>query len=93
MDLCGPSITRAPGGEQYFMLVIDDYSRLTLVVFLRNKSEAFEKFKTFKALEENQTGCKIKCIRSNNEGEFTSYEFADLCVVKVNPLCGQRWSL
>ncbi len=28
--------------KNYFMLVIDDYSRLTWVAFLKEKSEAFE---------------------------------------------------
>ena len=41
--------------ENYFMLVIDDYSRLTWVAFLKEKSEEFEKFKVVKALTENET--------------------------------------
>jgi len=61
------------------MLVINDYSRLTWVEFFINKSETFDKFKTFKALVENQTMCKIKCIRLDKGGEFTSDEFAYLC--------------
>ena len=55
MDLCGPSRKEGTRGEIYFMLVIDDYSRLTWVSFLKEKSEALEKFKAFKALNENQT--------------------------------------
>lgn len=61
------------------MLVIDDYSRMTWVAFIRNNSEAFEKFKIFKALAENQIGCNIKCIRSDRGGEFASDEFVDFC--------------
>jgi hypothetical protein len=53
MDLCGPSRQEGIGRENYFMLIIDDYSRLTWVVFLKEKDEAFEKFKIFKALTEN----------------------------------------
>ena len=79
MDLCGPSRTKAPSGEYYFMLIIDDFSRMTWVSFLKYKSESLEKFKIFKALAENQIGCKLKCIRSNRGGEFTDYDFADLC--------------
>jgi hypothetical protein len=45
MDLCGPSRQEGIGKENYFMLIIDDYSRLTWVVFLKEKAEAFEKFK------------------------------------------------
>jgi hypothetical protein len=55
MDLCGPSRQEGTGKENYFMLIIDDYSRLTWVAFLKEKVEAFEKFKIFKALTENQT--------------------------------------
>jgi len=75
LDLCGPSRKEGTGKENYFMLVIDDYSRLTWVAFLKEKSEAFAKFKIFKALTENQTGRKIKAIRSDRGGEFSSRQF------------------
>ena len=55
------------------MLLIDDYTRMTWVTFLKEKIEAFEKFKDFKALVENETNLKIKCLRSDRGGEFTSY--------------------
>jgi hypothetical protein len=76
-DLCGPTRTKSLQGEKYFMLLIDDYTRMTWVSFLRNKSEAFEKFKSFKALVENEIDLKIKCLRSDNGGEFTSNEFEE----------------
>jgi hypothetical protein len=68
MDMCGPSRKDGTGGECYFMLVIDDFSRLTWVSFLREKLDAIEKFKTFKALAENQTGRKLKAICSDKGG-------------------------
>ena len=40
--------------------------------FLKEKSEAFENFKIFKVMVENESGMKIKCLRSDNGGEFTS---------------------
>jgi transposase InsO family protein len=60
------------------MLIIDDYSRLTWVAFLKEKYEAFEKFKVFKALIENQIGKRLK-LRSNRGGEFSSWNFKELC--------------
>jgi hypothetical protein len=36
------------------MLLIDDYTRMTWVTFLKNKSDAFEKFKAFKTLVEKR---------------------------------------
>ena len=50
------------------MLIIDDYSKLTWVSFLKEKVEAFEKFKKFKALTENQTGKRLKAVRSDRGG-------------------------
>jgi transposase InsO family protein len=78
-DLCGPTRTQNLRGESYFMFLIDDYTRMTWVTFLKEKYEAFEKFKDFKSLIENEIDLKIKCLRSNIGGEFTSYEFDEFC--------------
>jgi transposase InsO family protein len=61
------------------MLIIDDYSRLTWVAFLKEKDEAFEKFKIFKALTENQTRKRLKAVRSDRGGEFMSSDFKEFC--------------
>ena len=61
------------------MLLIDDYTRMTWVAFLKCKSKEFEKLKYFKALPKNDTGLKIKCLRYGNGGEFTSNEFDEFC--------------
>ena len=45
------------------MLLIDDYTRMTWVAFLKEKLEAFMKFNAFKALVENQANRKIKFLR------------------------------
>jgi hypothetical protein len=50
------------------MLIIDDYSKLTWVDFLKEKGEAFEKFKIFKALTKNKTGNRIKAVISGRGG-------------------------
>ncbi|KAL0439306.1 UNVERIFIED_CONTAM: Retrovirus-related Pol polyprotein from transposon TNT 1-94 [Sesamum latifolium] len=44
---------------------------------MRYKSEAFEKFKEYRLEVENQTGRKIKALRSNRGGEYLSSEFID----------------
>lgn len=77
-DLCGPTRTRGLNGEIYFMLLIDDYYRMTWVTFLREKSQALEKFNIFKSIIENQVDVEIKCLRSD-KGEFTSSGFDSLC--------------
>jgi transposase InsO family protein len=61
------------------MLIIDDYSRLTWVSFLKEKDEVFEKFKIFKALTETQIGKRLKAVRSNRGGYFMSRDFKEFC--------------
>jgi hypothetical protein len=70
---------KAQGKENYFMLIIDDYSILTWVAFLKEKDEAFEKFKIFKSLTETQTRKRLKAVRSDRGGEFMSRDFKEFC--------------
>ena len=41
IDLVGPTTTKSLKGEIYFMLLVDDYTRMTAICFLKNKSESF----------------------------------------------------
>lgn len=75
--LCGPTQTRSYYGERYFILFVYDFSRMMWVAFLKEKYEAFETFKIFKAKVENEFGLKLKCLRSDRGGEFTSDQFYD----------------
>ena len=45
------------------------------VMYLREKSEAFEKFKWYLARVEKETGKRLKCLRLERDGEFISNEF------------------
>jgi transposase InsO family protein len=76
-DIVGPTTTKGLKGERYLMLLVDDYTRMTAVFFLKNQSEAFENFKIYKEMVENEMDSRIKCLRSDNGGEFTSKEFMD----------------
>ena len=78
-DLCGPTKTTSLNGEKYFMLFIDDYSRMVWVTFLKHKSEAFERFKIFRKMVERETDLKLKCLRSDRGGEFISQGFIEYC--------------
>jgi transposase InsO family protein len=78
-DLVGPTTTKGLKGERYFMLLVDDYTRMTAVFFLKNKSEAFENFKIYKEMVENEMDSRMKCLILDNGGEFTSKEFMDYC--------------
>ena len=79
IDLSGLARTRGFYGERYFMTFVDDFTKMMWIAFLKEKSKAFEKFKIFKNRVENESGVKIKCLRSNRGGEFTSREFNMFC--------------
>ncbi|KAK4269964.1 hypothetical protein QN277_023055 [Acacia crassicarpa] len=80
-DVCGPLKPSSLGKNNYFLLFIDDFSRKTWVYFLKQKSEVFEVFKKFKASVEKESGCKIKAMRSDRGGEFTSKEFLEFVII------------
>ncbi|KAL0307336.1 UNVERIFIED_CONTAM: Retrovirus-related Pol polyprotein from transposon TNT 1-94 [Sesamum radiatum] len=76
-DVCGALNTHTRGGFSYFITFTDDHSRYGYVYLMRYKSEAFMRFKEFRLEVENQTGRKIKTLRSDRGGEYLSGEFID----------------
>ena len=61
------------------MLFIDDYYRMMTIMFLKQKSDAFQMFKWYLERVEKETSKSLKCLRSNKGGEFYSNEFNNLC--------------
>lgn len=79
-DLWGsPSNEPTEVGCRYFVTYVDDLSKKVWIRFLSSKDEAFEKFAEWKVLVENQTGKKIKCLRTDNGLEFCNKRFDELC--------------
>jgi hypothetical protein len=79
MDLCGPMQTPSLIGSVYFMTFIDDFSRKTWLYLLKLKSEAFEVFKRFNSMAENESGRTIKILRFDRGGEYKLNEFIEFC--------------
>jgi transposase InsO family protein len=75
----GPSPMVSFGGSSYFVTFIDDYYKKVWVYLLKRKVDAFNTFKQFRALVEKSTDSAIKCLRTDNGGEFTSVEFENYC--------------
>ncbi|KAJ4721959.1 Retrovirus-related Pol polyprotein from transposon TNT 1-94 [Melia azedarach] len=69
-DVCGPMSTMSLGGAYYFVTFIDDHSRKIWVYTLRSKDQVLSVFKQFQASVERETGKKLKCIRTDNGGEY-----------------------
>jgi transposase InsO family protein len=79
LDVCGPMPVKSLGGSSYYVIFIDDYSRKTWLYLLKTKYEVFNKFQEFKEEIENLTNKKIKMLRTDNGGEYTSKEFFAFC--------------
>ncbi|KAL2230603.1 UNVERIFIED_CONTAM: Retrovirus-related Pol polyprotein from transposon TNT 1-94 [Sesamum indicum] len=86
-DVYGPLNTQARGGFSYFITFTDDHPRYGYIYLVRYKFEAFGRFKEFRLKVKNQTGRKIKTLRSDRGGEYLSGEFLDY--LKENRILSQ----
>ena len=65
-DVSGPMSTRSLGGSQYFVTFIDDATRKVWVYTIKSKDQTFARFQRFLLSVENQSGKKVKALRSDN---------------------------
>lgn len=78
-DICGLISPPTPSRKRYFLLLVDDFSHVMWVYFLKTKDEAFKSFKNFKTLVENGSENKIKAFRTDIGGEFCLSQFISYC--------------
>lgn len=72
-DVCGPMQTESlHGKKRYLLTLIDDYSKFTVVYFLRQKSETEQNIRNYIALVKNKFNKKPKILRSDRGGEYMS---------------------
>lgn len=82
-NLCGQMQTKSICMNSYFLIFINDFSRMCQVYFLKNKDKAFGYFKELKELIENESKHKIKCVRSDRGEEYDFVEFTNFCKENV----------
>ncbi|KAJ0532496.1 putative RNA-directed DNA polymerase [Helianthus annuus] len=78
-DLCGPITPPTHAGKKYIFLLVDDCTRYMWAYLLTSKDQAFETFKEFKEKVEKEAQTKLKMLRTDRGGEFTSAEFNKYC--------------
>ena len=78
-DVAGPQRTPSLQGSLYYILFIDDFTRMCWIFFLKFKSEVAGVFWKFMKMVENQSGCRIQLLRSDNGKEYTLAEFNLFC--------------
>jgi hypothetical protein len=70
MDLFGPTSYKSIGDNLYCLVIIDDYSCYTWTLFLCDKSETPEIFKTFARRAQREYNSPIVKIQSDNSFKF-----------------------
>ena len=75
-DLCGLITPATNGGRRYFLLLVDDCSCYMWLQLQMSKDEATAAIKKFKMRMEAESGKKLRVLRTDRGGEFTSVKFA-----------------
>ncbi|CAI7741540.1 unnamed protein product [Closterium sp. NIES-53] len=76
MDVVGP-LKLGTAGAEYFLTIVDVYTRMTWVYVLSKKSDVAETVKTdWLPMVERQQDRLVKAIRTDRGGEFLSKEFS-----------------
>jgi transposase InsO family protein len=80
MDLMGPTRTASLGGKKYILVIVDDFSRYTWAIPIREKYDAFDAAQhLFKKIQVEQN-FQIMRIRSDHGKELENSKFEEFCL-------------
>jgi hypothetical protein len=79
MALFGPTTYKSIDGNKYGFGIVDGFSIYTWVLYLNDKSEVFNNFKSFVKRSENEFEFRIKKVRNGNGSEFRNSIMHELC--------------
>jgi hypothetical protein len=80
MDTIDPSWVRSMGGKWHILVIVDDYSRYSWVIFLEGKDEVFEHFWSLALRLNNDHPNYLKAVHSDNGIEFRNASFDQFCL-------------
>lgn len=69
-DIWGPSKIPNVTGARWFLLLVDDHTRLSWTFLMKNKSEPIQIFKNFHTMIQNQFQTTIQIVKTDNASEF-----------------------
>jgi transposase InsO family protein len=73
-DVWGPSPIYSRTGYRWYIIFVDDFSRMTWLYLLKTKEEVKEIFKIFINMVKTQFERNIKVIRSDNGTEYLNHD-------------------
>ena len=77
-DVWGPSPIYSKAGYRWYIIFVDDFSRMTWLYLLKTKEEVKEVFKIFITMVKTQFERNIKVIRSDNGTEYVNYNIREI---------------
>ena len=92
MDVWGPFSILTSNGHKYFLTIVDDASRATLIFLHKSKSDVRPLIVSFYNMILTQFGTKIKAIRSDNALEFSIPNFYNSNGIIHQMSCGEKTS-
>lgn len=70
MDLYGPVLIKSISGKKFILVIVDDLSRLTGVIFLRKKIHAADEIISFIKQSEVLYDLKVRKLQSDHGTNF-----------------------
>nr|GEX42206.1 hypothetical protein [Tanacetum cinerariifolium] len=78
MDLCGPIRIESINRKKCILVIVDDYTRLGWVRFLRTNDETPKVIKKFFVLTQRSLNATVRYVRTNNGTEFVNKTLTEL---------------
>ena len=75
IDIWGPFSVTSYSGHQFFLTIVDDYSRFTWLFLMKTKSETRGLLNNFLIYVHTQFNTRIQTIRTDNGQEFNMPTF------------------
>lgn len=74
-DVWGPFAVKDHLGAQFFLTIVDDFTRSTWVSIINSKTQTKSSLQSFFSLIETQLNSKIRIIRTDFGTEFHLHDF------------------
>src|SRR3954467_4697819 len=78
-DVWGPTRIQSIQGNSYYISFTNAKPCRSQIYFMKNKSQALQKFKYYKSFMKTQKNKKLKILRTDNGGEYISEGFKHYC--------------